>query len=192
MSNKKVILIVSSVIFLACAFIISFNWGMNKFDKSKNGKINSADQAGVDNVTSVLKAQETISPNAKVTLKIQYVKAAKTDEKEMKASEFPGKTKKELEDSGYTIENFTQSEVVLSRKIDSYEPNKYVLGVKNDCLAIYKTDNEGNMYIEDESTDITDIEVPTKSDYDLLEKGSKYLQFDSKEEAEEKLGEYSS
>ena len=195
MSSRKRVLIISGIIiFLASAFIISFNWGMDKFGEYKTGETNNANQAGVDagKVTSALKAEDTVSPNAKITLKIKYIKSESIVDKSAMASEFAGKTKTQLENDNYIVESITSSEVILTKKVDSYEPNKYVLGVKEQCFAIYKTDNEGNMYIEDESTDITDIEVPTKGDYDLLVKGSKYFQFDNKEEAEEKLGEFNS
>jgi hypothetical protein len=195
MSNRKRTLIISGIIiFLASAFIISFNWGMDKFSDANTGQINSTNQAGVDTdkVTSALKAEDTVSPNAKITLKVKYIKSGSIVDKTANASEFAGKTKTQLENDNYIVESITLSEVVLTKEVDSYEPNKYVLGVKEQCYAIYKTDNEGNMYIEDESTDITDIEVPTKGDYDLLVKGSKLFQFNSREEAEDMLGEYSS
>jgi hypothetical protein len=195
MSNRKRILITSGIIiFLTSVFIIGFNWGMDKFSDNKTGEINSANQAGVDTdkVTSALKVEDTVSPNAKITLKVKYIKSESIVDKAAQASEFAGKTKAQLEKDNYIVESITSSEVVLTKKIDSYEPNKYVIGVKEQCFAIYKTDNEGNMYIEDESTDITDIEVPTPGDYDLLVKGSKLFQFNSREEAEDKLGEYSS
>ncbi len=194
MSKRKLFLIISAIIFLASAFIISFNWGMNKFSQGNIEKINIGNQSatGTDKITSVLKTEQAISPNAKITLKIEYAKSGDIVNVPVKASDFVGKTKGELENNNYIVESITTSEVVLIKKVDSYAPNKYVLGVKDECFAIYKTDNEGNMFIEDENTDLTDIEVPTKGDYNLLVKGSKYFQFNSREEAEEKLGEYSS
>jgi hypothetical protein len=195
MSKRRYIaLFIAIIIFLASAFIISFNWGMNKFTKDDNSKINNSNQitANVDNSSETLNSEQVVSPNAKVTLKIQYSKSGDIEERQTKVSDFAGKTKAALEEEGYFIESITSSELVLLKKVDSYSPNKYILGVKEECLAIYKTDAIGNMYIEDESTDVTDIEVPTKGDYDLLVKGSKQFQFNSKEEVEEKLGEYSS
>jgi hypothetical protein len=195
MSYRKRVLIISGIIiFLASAFIISFNWGISKFGEDNSGDTNRTNKAGVDTgkVTSALKLEDTVSPNAKITIKIKYIKSESTVDKIAKTSDFAGKTKAELENNNYIVESITPSEVILTKKVDSYEPNKYVLGVKEEYFAIYRTDDEGTMYIEDESADITDIEVPTKGDYDLLVKGSKYFQFNSKEEVEEKLGEYSS
>jgi hypothetical protein len=192
MSNRKVFLMISAIIFLVSTFIISFNLGMSKFSKGDNYNAGNVNQAGTDKLTSALNTDQVISPNAKIQLKVQYTKSGDIENKTVNISDFAGKSKVELESDKYIVESFSASEVVLIKKVDSYAPNKYVLGVKDECLAIYKTDDEGNLYIEDESTDITDIEPPTKEDFNQLVKGNKVYQFNNKEDAEAMLGEFSS
>lgn len=195
MSKRKHILIITSIItILAVAFMISFNWGMKKFSEESKQKISSTNKisSDADKTAAALSSDKTVPPNAKVTLKIEYTKAGETMIKTAKTADFAGKSKSDLEKDDYTVESITSDEVVLFKKVDSYSPKKYILGIKDGYLAIFRTDDQGNLYIEDESTDVTDIEAPTEEDYNLLVKGSKEYQFDTKEQAEEKLGEYSS
>ena len=76
--------------------------------------------------------------------------------------------------------------------MDKYAPNKYVLGIKNGFIAIYKTDKAGNMFIENENTDITDIKTKRlkEEDIKLLTKGDKYFQCNTREEAQSRLEDY--
>lgn len=195
MSKKNKILLFS-IFFtvLSTAFLLSYRWGITKFNtygnnSKKNSNISSSD---IGKITAAVSMDDTVSPNAKITIKTEYSKSGSIESKEVKTSDYTGKSKTELENQGYIVESITPAQVTLLKKVDSYAPNKYVLGVKDNCFAIYKTDETGEMFIEDESTDVTDISVPTKGDYNLLTKGSKDFQFNTREEAEEKLGEYSS
>lgn len=195
MSNKNklsVFFIITT--FLAVAFIISFNWGMNRFNDDFVNKNKNSNQTspGSDRVASVLKAEEVVSPNCSVTVKIEYSKSGDVESRKVKSDAFAGKNKSTIESEGYIVEAINSKELILLKKVDSYAPNKYVLGVKEECFVIYRTDENGNLYIEDEASDITDIRVPTKGDYNLLVKGSKHFQFNTRDEVEEKLGEYNS
>jgi hypothetical protein len=195
MSKKKYTIILGIISFLAIAFMISFNWGMKKFGSAHNqeSKQNNEFASNTDRyASSNINVDNTILSNSKITIKIEYAKSGDTDTKTAEPSAFAGKSKSQLESEGYIVENMSQSQVTLYKKIDSYAPNKYVLGVKDECLAIYRTDANGTMYIENENTDVTDIKVPSKGDYTVLMKGSKHFQFNSREEAEAKLGEYDS
>ncbi|MCM8710432.1 hypothetical protein M2651_05260 [Clostridium sp. SYSU_GA19001] len=191
MSKRKYIIITIGIIaFLFVSFIYSYKWAINKFNDNKKAKVSEVNN--VDKPTSNLTLGDKISSNTKIILKTEYKKSGDINIKEVKVSEFLGKSKENLEEQGYIVESMSAKEVILIKRIDSYAPNKYVLGVKGRCFAIYKTDENGNMYIEDESNDVTDIQVPTEGDYNLLINGSKDFQFNSREEVEEKLGEYSS
>lgn len=191
MSKKSYIVIASTgIITLLCIiFAFSYNWGMNRFNNRyyPNGETGSEDKAA-----SNLSLGDTISSDTKIILKIEYKKSGDVDTKEEPASQYIGKNKQDLEKLGYEVESITSKEVTLVKEVDSYAPNKYVLGVKDKYFVIYKTDGNGNLYIENEQNDVTDIEVPTEGDYELLVKGSKDFQFNTKEEVEEKLGEYAS
>ncbi|WP_368490000.1 hypothetical protein [Clostridium sp. BJN0013] len=139
----------------------------------------------------------TVSDKAKVIFKIKYDKSGEYQiEKEESAKELSGKSKNEVEatykSAGYKIEKFNTEEVILVKEVDKYVPNKYVLGIKNGFIAIYKTDKEGNMFIENENTDITDIKTKKLKEQDikLLTKGDKYFQCNTREEAQSRLEDY--
>lgn len=80
----------------------------------------------------------------------------------------------------------------MIKNINKYAPDKYVLGIKNGFIAIYKTDRQGNMFIENEKRDITHISTDRlkQEDIKLLTKGDKYFQCNTREEAEARLEDY--
>lgn len=139
----------------------------------------------------------TVSDKAKMTFEIKYDKSGDYQmERQESAKELSGKSKDEVEkiykSAGYKVEKFNGKEIVLVREVDKYAPNKYVLGIKDGFIAIFKTDKEGNMFIENINTDITDIKVKRlkEEDIKLLTKGDKYFQCNTKEEAQSRLEDY--
>lgn len=195
MSKKKFSLVVLGIIVAFFGiFEISYNLGLHKYNALKNNNVNEDNQTAsdIDKLTLNASSESVISSNSKITLKIEYEKSGDIDSREIAASDFVGKSKEQLEKQGYEVESITKNEAILIKKVDTYAPNKYILGVKGNCFAIYKTDANGNMYIENESSDITNIKVPTQGDYNILVKGTKNFQCNTREEAEEKLGEFSS
>lgn len=186
--RKKVIYTITSICSIFIIFVISYTIGFNKLKVNNISLKNDTSEKLAVNASP----ESVVSPNAKVTFKILYAKSGDIDTREGTISDFAGKSKAQLESQGYVVESITKEEVVLEKKVDTYAPNKFVLGVKGNCFAIYKTDANGNMFIENESTDVTDIKVPTQVDYNLLVKGTKSFQCDTREQVEEKLGEFSS
>jgi len=81
------------------------------------------------------------------------------------------KTKVELNEffksQGYSVLNMSNPEVVLVNNSNrySYKPNRYFLGVYEDLVTIYKTDNNG---------DITAQKLFNANDYDADGKQQKY------------------
>ena len=67
-----------------------------------------------------------------------------------------------------------------------------MLGIKGQYLAIYRTDSNGDMYIENEQTDITGkrIDHLKEQDINLLTNGSRYFQCNSREEVLSRLEDY--
>lgn len=190
MSIRKYILVIMTiVIFICSAFLISYNWGINKFSDKNTVRSNDSEQN--DAPASNLSLGDVVSPNTKIVLKVVYKKSGDIESKEINASEYLGKSREEIEKLGYEVESMSSKELTLVKNIDSYSPNKYVLGVKDNLFAIYKTDENGSLQVLEE-TDINVMDVATEGDYELLLKGSKEFQFNTKEEAEEKLGEFAS
>lgn len=184
LKRKNILIAIIIISFSLVLFMISYSWGINKLDYNKEARAREVTET--DKTTSNITLGDTISKDTKIILKTKYKKSGDIETKELAVSEFIGKNKKDLEDLGYDVESISSNEVSLVKVVDSYAPNKFVLGVKGKCFAIYRTDEAGNLIIEEE----TDIEVPMEEDYELLLKGSKDFQFDSKEQAEEKLGEF--
>ncbi|MBC2581155.1 hypothetical protein [Clostridium sp. DJ247] len=160
-----------------------------QFGKNINDKSNS--------LTVNTSINGEVSANANVVFKIKYNKSGELFvEKEQLAGALAGKRKSELEelykDQGYKVQGITQDQVVLVRETDKYAPNKYVLGIKDEYIAIYKTDKDGNMFIEDKRRDITDIKIDKlkQADVQLLTNGDKYFECDTREDAQARLEDY--
>ncbi|MCT8977182.1 hypothetical protein N4T77_11270 [Clostridium sp. CX1] len=152
---------------------------------------------GRDALTVNSSAEGIISTGSNVIFKTKYAKSNEIIiDKEEKARDISAKNKSQIEetykDEGYKVQSMTPSEVIMMREVDKYAPNKYVLGIKDQCIAIYKTDKDGNMFIENDKRDITDIRIDKlkQADIQLLTRGDNYFQCDTREEAESRLEDY--
>ncbi|WP_294182177.1 hypothetical protein [uncultured Clostridium sp.] len=160
-------------------------------------KLSQASKNSYDTVKVNSSINNVVAGNAKIIFKIKYGKSGEVQvEKQESAGKLTGKKKNEVEKTyknvGYKIEKFSSKEVILIKNINKYAPDKYVLGIKNGFIAIYKTDRQGNMFIENEKRDITHISTDRlkQEDIKLLTKGDKYFQCNTREEAEARLEDY--
>lgn len=143
------------------------------------------------------KVYDIVLKDTKIVFKTMYKKtgAAVTD-KIQQSGNLKGKTKEDLNElyskDGYKVFSINSEEAVLMRELDRYEPDKYVLGIKDGYIAIFKTDRDGNMFIQNEKRDITDIKTNKLKDEDitLLTKGDKYFQCSTREDAQAILEDY--
>lgn len=191
---------------MACISIFSLTYYMSTI-KMKNisnddGKlqVNSIDQNNNNNLNVHGEKEKKLNDDGSIVLKTKYTKSGDLlidkAQKLKDISDLKEKTKEEIglkfNKDGYSIESFDSDKAVLIREIDKYSPNKYVLGIKGEYLAIYKTDKFGNMFIENEKTDITNkkIEHLKEQDIQLLTNGDKYFQCNTKEEAMARLEDY--
>lgn len=189
------------VILTIAIFSLSFYVCVNKLKvtniKDNKDQFNSTNLVVPDGLTVHSNLDDVVSANANLVFKVKYIKSGEVvTEKEEKAENLSGKKKNEVDEiyknEGYKVENITSSEVVLIREVDKYAPNKYVLGIKDGRIAIYKTDKDGNMFIENDERDLTDIKTDKlkEADIQLLTKGDKYFQCDTREDAESRLEDY--
>lgn len=192
--NKKIIVI---LMVLVAVFSLSYYMGVEKMKINKKTDSNKIQVSNLDKFASNKDNDKDLSKDADVIFKIKYNKSKDiVVEKVKKASEINLKTKKQLEDKfekqGYVIDEFTSNKVTLIKRVDKYTPNKYVLGIKGEFLAVFKTDKEGNMYIENQKTDITNTNIADlkAQDINLLTRGDKYFQRNTKEEALTCLEDY--
>ena len=165
--------------------------------KNYKHQVNSDNSGISDSLTVDSNLNGVVSADANIVFKVKYIKSGEViKEKEEKAQQLAGKKKDEVDEvyknNGYKVQSITSSEVVLIKEIDKYAPNKYVLGIKDERVAIYKTDKDGNMFIENDKSDITDIKTDKlkEADIQLLTKGDKYFQCDTREDAESRLEDY--
>lgn len=97
-----------------------------------------------------------------------------------------------LKDKGYVLVLTSEKELTFKRDpSQTVKPNKYYIGEKDGYLAIYKTDENGTLLIEN-SEDIyknsKTIDSLTPADITKI-KNFKY-EYDTKEDAEENLSEF--
>lgn len=98
-----------------------------------------------------------------------------------------------FEANGYTLEELYDEKVVFKKdKITNvFEPNKYYIGEKDGYFAIYKSDSNGNLIIENEDDvyrESRDISFLKGEDLEEI-KQFKHC-YDTKDEAVEKLTAY--
>lgn len=99
---------------------------------------------------------------------------------------------KALKVKGYVLVLTSEKELTFKRDpSQTVKPNKYYIGEKDGYLAIYKTDENGTLLIEnsdDVYNDRKTIDSLTPADITKI-KNFKY-EYDTKEEAEENLSEF--
>lgn len=189
---------------MLCISIFSLTYYISavriKNNSNDNGKLQVSNVDKNNNLNVQGEKKKKLNDDGSIVLKTKYTKSGdllidKT-EKLKDISDLKEKTKEEIESKfnkdGYSIESFDSDKAVLIREIDKYSPNKYVLGINGEYLAIYKTDKFGNMFIENEETDITKRKIDhlKEQDIQLLTKGDKYFQCETKEEALARLEDY--
>lgn len=93
---------------------------------------------------------------------------------------------------GYSVESLSEKKVVLNKDEEVIlEPNKYYLGEKDGYFAIYKSDENGKVFIEDESDVYRSskmVNTIPKDDQEAIK--SFKFGYDTKDEAKEILSGY--
>ena len=97
-----------------------------------------------------------------------------------------------LKEIGYELEDAGESELTFKREASkSVNHNKYYIGEKEGYLAIYKSDDNGNLFIEKDSDVYRDHKkVEMLPEDDKIKISSFELEYDTKEDAEEDLSEF--
>ena len=97
-----------------------------------------------------------------------------------------------LKEIGYELEDAGESELTFKREASkSVNPNKYYIGEKEGYLAIYKSDDNGNLFIEKDSDVYKDHKkVEMLPEDDKTQISNFDLEYDTKEDAEEDLSEF--
>ncbi|OOM76034.1 hypothetical protein CLPUN_28820 [Clostridium puniceum] len=187
-SKKK--LFIGMVIILAFIFGITY-YLSDKYITNKNLKYNAVE-------ASEINKNNKLSDNTKI-----YLFSGEKKEKELTIAELKkelnidgnltkGELSKALSEKGYVLELNADGEMTYKKdNSKSVKPNKYYIGEKDGFLAIYKTDKDGILLIENNE----DIYLNNKKVNNLREMDKNKIknfefEYDSKEEAEENLSEF--
>jgi hypothetical protein len=191
MRNKKK-LFISMTIALAIIFSITYNLS-DKYITNKNAENNTATTSGTNNNNG-----NELSDNTKI-----YLYAGDKKEKESTLADLKkelnidgnlsqAELSKALKEKGYALEIESNGEMTYKRDVaKSVKPNKYYIGEKEGFLAIYKTDSNGTLSIENSDDVYSDNKkVDNLRDIDKNKIRNFELEYDSKEDAEESLSEF--
>jgi len=189
MINKKK-LFISMTIILVLIFSITY-YLSDRYITNENAKNNAV-------LASKNKKDNSINDNTKI-----YLFAGEKKEKESTIADLKKElnidgnlTKadlsKALKDKGYVLEIESNGAMTYKRDISKcVKPNKYYIGEKDGFLAIYKTDNDGTLLIEN-SKDVYSnnkkVENLREADKNKIENFE--FEYNSKEDAEESLSEF--
>ena len=187
-SKKK--LFVGMTMILVLIFFITY-YLSDKYITNKNLK-NNAVEASETNKNNKL------SDNARI-----YLFSGEKKEKELTIAELKkelningdlskGELSKALSEKGYVLELNADGEMTYKKDTSkSVKPNKYYIGEKDGFLAIYKTDKDGILLIENNEDIYSDNKkVDNLRAIDKNKIKNFEFEFDSKEDAEENLSEF--
>ncbi|WP_297420815.1 hypothetical protein [Clostridium sp.] len=189
MLNKKK-LFISMAITLALIFFITY-YLSDRYIANKNVKNNTV-------TTSEINKDNQLSDNTKI-----YLFSGEKKEKELTLAELKkelnidknltvAELSKALKDNGYVLEISSNGEMTYKKDLSKVvKPNKYYIGEKDGYLAIYKTDNNGTLLIENSNDVYSDNKkVDNLSELDKDKIKNFKLEFNSKDDAEESLSEF--
>jgi hypothetical protein len=188
MVNKKK-LFIGMAITLALIFSITYYFS-EKYIANKNAKNNSVSASEINN--------NNLNDNIKI-----YLYAGEKKEKELTLAELKKELNidknlteadlsKALKDKGYVLEIESNGQMTYKRDASkSVKPNKYYIGEKDHYLAIYKTDENGTLLIENKEDVYTNNKkVDNLSEIDREKIENFELEYNSKDDAEESLSEF--
>ena len=99
---------------------------------------------------------------------------------------------KALRDKGYVLVLTSEKELTYKRDpSQTVKPNKYYIGEKDGYLAIYKTDENGTLMIENDEDVYNDSKkIDNLTPADITKIKNYEFEYDNKEDAEENLSEF--
>ena len=187
-SKKK--LFIGMTLTLVIIFFITY-YLSDKYIANKNIKNNAVEASQIDK-------SNQLSDNTKI-----YLFSGESKEKESTIADLKkelningdltkGELSKVLSEKGYVLELNSDGEMTYKRDVSkAVKPNKYYLGEKDGFLAIYKTDQDGILSIEN-NEDVYSNSKKVDSLRELDKEKIKNFEFEynTKEEAEEGVSEF--
>lgn len=184
--NKVTLFIVLLIVcFFSSYFIV------DRLTNSKNKDVNdNQSKTTVYNTNS-------LSDDMKIILKVDGIVETSETLKEFKLDNNIDNVNEQFlvdyyASKGYSVESLSEKKVVLNKDEEVIlEPNKYYLGEKDGYFAIYKSDENGKVFIEDESDVYRSskmVNTIPKDDQEAIK--SFKFGYDTKDEAKEILSGY--
>ena len=147
--------------------------------------------------TAVYNNTNLLSDDMKIILKVDVIVETSETLKEFKLDNNIDNVNEQFlidyyASKGYSVESLSEKKVVLNKDEEVIlEPNKYYLGEKDGYFAIYKSDENGKVFIEDESDVYRSskmVNTIPKDDQEAIK--SFKFGYDTKDEAKEILSGY--
>ena len=184
--NKIIItlLVVATVIGAIIVGIFIYMPGKGTEEKLENTIIqdisvgNLTDSEGTNNIektTNMIEtnsSEERISPNAFITFKQTYKECGHTTSEFMEIpQEFVNLTKEELNEkySDWTVEKFTDTDIILNRKVEGSCNEHYIVRNLNGIVTVFHILDDGT----EEKYMVTDIATEYLTDTDKVEMENK-------------------
>lgn len=191
MVSKRKMFVVMTVL-LAIIFSITY-YLCDKY-MSKRPSIEKDNAQVVDKINT----ENDLSDETKICL---YSGEVKEDElslgdlkKQLNLSDDLSKAElsKALKDKGYALVLTSEEELTYKRDpSQSVKPNKYYIGEKDGYFAIYKTDENGTLMLENDESVYKDYKkVDSLTPADITKIKNFEFEYDTKDEAEENLSEF--
>jgi len=181
--NKTIITMLSIIVIMIAVFTAIVIYKANNKEEIYNVETKIAEENILDDCTDeyeeiqeeMLQAstnQEKISPNCFITFKTKYKKCGhETNKYEKIDDNLVNKTKEELQKiySEWKIEDFSDSNIVLSKDEDGYCDEHYLIQDKEGKVVIYKILEDGTKQ-KFQETEIS-IEYLSEADKVQIKKG---------------------
>jgi hypothetical protein len=194
MLRKKIVLFLVLVFTFVVSSFAGYFTALRYANQNAKRQVDS--NVVVSNVsaeTTDLPTRNVISRNTQIIKKHRYIKGMEyiKEVKEMPNEENIGMdmnlAERYYKDKGYTIIEFTPEKVILSKDIEQWPPDSYIVKGENGIIVIYKSDPSGNI-TKVEDTDIK-LDILPLQDKEEVIKGKSY---ESMEQVEQLLEEYGS
>lgn len=174
--NKQAIFILGLIVlFFGAAYVTTKVGAENENNVIADNIVLNEEKTNItieENVISTSAEEVKITPNTLLILKKKYGECNHTiiDSAEI-PEEMVNLTEEELKDnySGWEVEKFTKEEVILSKKLNSFCGEHYLLIEEEGKVLIYKLDERGNKELK-ETTEIA-FEYLPETDKIILENG---------------------
>ncbi len=186
--THKILMGIVSLYLLVIATYITISITMRSLPKVQNDNLGKSTVVMNEN-------NENTTENTVIILNMKFSSSEGTVSKEIKAGDkYKDMTEKEIQEKfdklGFTMDEFSKDKIVF-KKESFYLPDKYIIGIKDNKICIYKSDEYGNLIIEnpDDIFNMDASKLPEKERASLT-KGHINYQFNTKDEAAKAVQEY--